>query len=208
MGMKKSAIVSSIATIALCAGVITGSTWATFTSETSTSIVVSSANVTVVADIIESSKNLLNEDPNKPGFFKNGGSATITGNTLELENITPGDGVSFSIELANSSNVKVNYRVVVKSVEGGDDDFANALEVKAKYGGKEAIMGTQGGEYLAIDPPQNAGDFTKANIEVEVKFKDNLDTDPNDNNDPYEALQGKEATVQVIVEAVQANGAT
>ncbi len=55
-------------------------------------------------------------------IFKNGGSVAYDANnsTLSITNITPGDKVNLNIEVANNSNVIIQYRVVISDVEGGD----------------------------------------------------------------------------------------
>lgn len=116
MGMKKGALVSSIATIALCASMVVGSTWALFTKETSTNIVVSSAGVNLSAQIndkfMESNAGVVKEiDGRKYVEFHNGGTAEIATNELKLNGITPGDDVTFKINLTNESDIPLTYEL-------------------------------------------------------------------------------------------------
>ena len=188
MGMKKGALVSSIATVALCASMIAGSTWALFNYEKTTSITVTSAEVKTSVLIVGENKT-----------FENGGTAKFdaTKGTLTLENATPGDAVDFQVTVSNQSTIDVQYRVVIN----GEGDLKEALSVTAYYGAdensdgkgdKQVSMGNQG-SYITMPD----GDQT---ISVEVKFRTDL------SEEQYEALQGDSATVQVVVEAIQANG--
>ena len=47
------------------------------------------------------------------GKFENGGSATLSGNALTLNLITPGDKVTFKVNVTNNSNVDMKYKVAV-----------------------------------------------------------------------------------------------
>ena len=84
---------------------IAGSTFALFTSESKVDVSVSSATVSVTAT------------PSAPVMGSTLGTAlgtaTANGNSLTLENFVPGDYATFSIAIANASNVAVKYRTVI-----------------------------------------------------------------------------------------------
>ena len=203
MGMKKSAIVSSIATIALCAGLITGSTLALFEQETRNNIVVSSAHVKLEANIPTNSLDLVN-DENNSGVFPNGGTATIDGNNLKLDKITPGDGVTFNIAITNESSIPLTYSVeLIRPTEQSnatDEEkkavaLANALVV--------TLLDENNTEISANQSFSLPSTIKNATVKVKVEFPAGV------SNVDYDYLQGAtESTIAVVVKAVQANGAT
>ena len=128
--MKKRIIISSILTIAICLGVITGSTYALFTMKSVNNIAVTAGKIDVSARI-DTAKTVytngaMNSETGK-WTFENGGTATQTSNKLVLDNITPGDGATLKIKINNSSNVAIKYVVVCKVDR---DTLGQVLEVK------------------------------------------------------------------------------
>ena len=139
--MKKTRklILSSLATIAVCASLIVGSTFALFTSESKTNIAVTSGKVNVVATFQNFNAYSVTEDPNgdltvaeglgagkysykavnADGLFDNGGAWELSTNALTLERVTPGDKVDFTLQMKNNSNVDIQYRLKINvSTEG------------------------------------------------------------------------------------------
>lgn len=115
--MKKKIIISSILTIAICLGVITGSTFALFTMKSETNIAVTAGKIDVSAKIDTAQTTYTNgamDTASGKWTFENGGTATQTSSTLVLDNITPGDGATVKIKINNSSNVAIKYVVVCK----------------------------------------------------------------------------------------------
>jgi predicted ribosomally synthesized peptide with SipW-like signal peptide len=117
--MKKKIIISSILTIAICLGVITGATYALFTSKTETNIAVTAGKIDVTARIDTTPSSIIVHNGSydaatSKGSFENGGTAQFTSNKITLNNITPGDGVKFNIKVNNGSNVGIKYVVVCK----------------------------------------------------------------------------------------------
>ncbi len=123
---KKNVILSSILSLVLCLSLIVGGTFALFTSESKTNIAITSGKVEVVATIDDLSVYSPEEidpvdfsyDETKNGAinettFKNGGTATLNENALDIVNMTPGDRVNFNINLANNSNVAIKYQMIV-----------------------------------------------------------------------------------------------
>ena len=123
--MKKKVLLSSILTIAICFGLIAGSTFALFTSDAKVNIVATSGEVEVSATIPESSiqkGSTLGEMLNETSInFKS------DENVITLTNIVPGDFVSFDIVITNHSNVAINYRTVIEMVS--DAGLWSGLEV-------------------------------------------------------------------------------
>ena len=109
--MKNKIIISSILTIAMCFSLIAGSTFALFTSESNVNIAVTSGKIDVVATIDETTLATSSLGvAQTAGAFANGGSATLSGDTLTLDKLTPGDKATFSITVTNNSNVAMQYR--------------------------------------------------------------------------------------------------
>lgn len=114
--MKKGRIIAtSIASIAMCASLIAGGTYALFTSESTVNIAVTSGKVDVEATIGEltlSSTVKGVTTPGENGQWVNGGTATVSDATITLDKMTPGDTVSFDITVTNHSDVAVQARTI------------------------------------------------------------------------------------------------
>ncbi len=188
--MKKKTILSSIFTIVLCLSLIAGSTYALFTSQDEINISVNAAKVQVTADIDQESLKLFSMDQAMQGTaFANGGTASFNETTgdLTLTNITPGDKVTFEIDVVNHSNVTVQYRLTW-NVSG---DLADAL------------IATVGEEKQAMDKASTTwklweGENNTQTIPVSIEL-------PTATDDTY---QDKRATISFKVEAIQGNAFT
>lgn len=198
--MKKRVLITSAVTILLCLCLIAGSTFALFTANTSASIVVQSATVSIGASINnlhafsltdatqkkDQSGNWIYtectaKDAEKRILFANGGTVELSGNKLNLDRMSPGDKVSFSINVTNSSNIETQCRVLVNS----NGDLASGLKVSYTSGDM-----TLNGSWFQMT--QNTGTIT---VTVEL---------------PVEAgneYQGKNFNMTIQIEAIQANGA-
>lgn len=115
--MKKRFLLVSLLTIAICFCLISGATYALFTSESEVNITVSSGKVNVVAKVENVQTWSLEDDyaaaGRTDGTFTQGGSAVYADGTLTLDKLIPGDRVTFNIAGENSSNVSAQYRVVI-----------------------------------------------------------------------------------------------
>ena len=133
--MNKKIIISSILTIAICLGVITGATFALFTSTSTTNIAVTAGNIDVTAKIDTESlaaENIGSVDPtyddnNDVWTFANGGTAKVTEDKVTLTNITPGDAITFKIKVNNDSTVGIKYLVACEIDDSSK--FYGELEV-------------------------------------------------------------------------------
>ncbi len=144
--MKKKVILSSILSIVLCLSLITGATFALFTSESKTNIAVNSGkvNVKAVAEIAsvysptkieldgavngeENAKNSATLDEGV-GTFANGGSVFTSEGAVTLSNITPGDKVVLKVTVTNYSTVKYMERFTLSCL-AEDQELFNALIV-------------------------------------------------------------------------------
>jgi len=180
--MKKKALLSAIITIALCLSIISGSTFALFTSESKVDVSVGAANVEVVAvakDFQLTSSLEGNLAETKAQFDE-------TKNTVTLENAVPGDSVTFNLVITNKSTVTISYRTVIKMVS--NDGLWSGLKISidgTEYGGA-----TKRSDWAKLAPGS-------ADIVVPVVI-----TLPEEAGNEYIA---KSCTFAYTVEAVQGN---
>ena len=199
---KRGIILTSLASIAFAGSLLAGSTYALFTSESTTNIAVSSGTVDVVATIDESSlvtysgvdltgnadSDTLKETETK-GKFTTGGTATINADgDLELENVAPGDKVTFNIKVTNKSNILVNYRTKVNFVE--DNCLSDALKITI---GEQSFNRKIVTSYKSL-----AVGSSEETIPVTVEM-------PSSAGSEYQGLSCK---ISYTVEAIQGNAAT
>ncbi len=179
--MTKKTILSSLLTIALCLGLIAGSTYALFTSEDAVNIAVTSGKVKVTATVANLATFSMGEATAIAGKFANGGTAAINtdNDVLTLTNITPGDKVTFDINVVNDSNVSILYSLIWK-VDGTLGEALKATADGAKIQNNRTAWAKWEGE-------------TTKTIKVSVE----LPTD-------Y-TVQGGSASITFAVEAYQGN---
>ena len=150
--MKKSTkvIVSSVLSIAMCATLITGSTFALFTGHDEENISVTSGNVEVKASVTNltgfsaewNGDEYVDNDLETTGTFTNKGTWSYSNSDgagkLTLTNISPGDGVEFNLSIENTSTIKIKYRaqlLVETPTESKDQELLNAMLVSFKGDG-------------------------------------------------------------------------
>lgn len=140
MNKKIKALLSSIAAIALSAGLTVGGTFALLTDEDKVSVSVTMANVEMDAYVDEASlllKTTLNSNYESKTHFQNGGTAKVETGNLILERMAPGDYVIFDIILEDQSNITVDYNIEM-SISDTDTtdtvDLTDALVAKATIG--------------------------------------------------------------------------
>lgn len=116
--MKKKVITSAILTIALAFSLLLGATYALFTSESSNSIDITSGKVSVEAVVDEDSIQTKQLGEEYVGGLEHtfAGGVEFVENQVLLEKLVPGDGVKFTVDILNESNVPVKYRVLISSV--------------------------------------------------------------------------------------------
>lgn len=202
--MKKKILITSVVTIILCLCLIAGSTFALFTSQTSASIVVQSATVNVSASISnlqafsltdanqkkDASGNWIfdkctDKDADGNILFVNGGTVGLSGNKLTLDKMTPGDKVTFTINVANSSNIETKCKVTTSYSSTSTPSLGNALDVSYSATGLP-----MDGSWVTLNPGQGG------TIDVTVEL-------PVATGNEY---QNKNVTVTILVEAIQGNG--
>ena len=179
--MTKKTILSSLLTIALCLGLIAGSTYALFTSEDAVNIAVTSGQVKVTATVTNLATYSMGKETATVGKFDNGGTAAIntSNDVLTLTNITPGDKVTFDINVENESSVSIVYSLIWK--------------VNGTLG--EALKATADG--AEIHNNRTAWTKWEGTTTKTIKVSVELPTD-------Y-TVQGESASITFAVEAYQGN---
>ncbi len=116
--MKKKIILSSFLTIALCFSLLAGATFALFTSEDKVDIAITSGKVEGVAEITNIQTFSMDVEQ-ESGKFELGGIVKIEKNNLMLQNIAPGDKVTFNVEVTNNSTIDALYRLLWNTTSDG-----------------------------------------------------------------------------------------
>lgn len=191
--MKKKVILSSIVTIALCLSLITGSTFALFTSEHQFNVAATAGkvklNATLTLDSVETTFNTYTH----ANTFENGGTATLSGNELTLMYMTPGDAVNMTISSTNDSNVAIKYKVRLLA----EGDLAPALEATI---GTQTYTLANGTDEIVTNWTEVGVGSNIGNIAIQIHFPNS-----NDHN-TQNTFQEKTGKVIVQLIAVQANG--
>lgn len=198
MKSVKKMLAASIATIALSAAVISGSTYAIFTSEASTNIAVTAGKVKIEAaaslttaysyDWDASAEDDVKTDAtlnNSIYTFTNGGTAELKDGVVTLTNITPGDHVEVTINITNYSNVATKYMVKISDAEG---ELADALSVTGE--------GTD--SWVALAAATDATNGTEVSTSVTIT----IGLDKETVGDDYQELSG---SIEIKVYAIQGN---
>lgn len=187
--MKKKVLLTSALTILVCLSLIAGSTFALFTTGDNVSMIVGSATVKMTATISNVALTSFGR-PCSNNTFENLGMATLTGNKLTLVNMSPGDAVTFQINLTNHSNIVTQCRVYTTSTSTSTPSLADVLTTS--YSCSKTNMAVGGG-WVTL------GVGESVTVTVTVAFPNG--TPAHDN--PY---QNTNVTTQFFVEAVQGNG--
>ena len=205
--MKKKVLLSSIATIALCLCLITGATFALFTSTDEVNIVVKAGNVDMEAGIaitkLESVVGDVNgtiEDENgakysysysdveEPYNFINGGTASVAEKVLTLTEVTPGDKITFEVSGTNTSDVLIQYRYKIDCVNG--ENLMKGLIFTVDGDLVDPYMETYTSPWNELAAKTNM-----ENVSISVELPVTADN----------KFEQQETKIRVIVEAVQGN---
>ena len=179
MKRKSRILFTSIASIAMCASLAVGGTFALFTDEAQVNVAVNSGTVDVYATVQNPS---MGTTDGSVGY----GVAEFSGadNTLTISNFMPKDTVEFTIKVENRSSVPVQYQTVIACAEGIDLFTQLNVEVDEKaYYGMTAYSGWQ---YLEKD--------ASFEVPVKVTFPENA-----------RKAQGAKTVITYKVDAVQGN---
>lgn len=178
--MKKT-FFASILTITLCLCLISGATFALFTSESKTNITIQSGTVKVVSEVDKI--ELYSLDKLQTETFENGGTASLVDNKINLQYMTPGDKVVAHIKVNNESNVKIKYRIYIS-------DDGSKLQEALQYSLTCETENVELGHWHLLDA--NA-DITDLSLSIEL---------PLETGNDYQNLSSE---IVVLIEAVQGN---
>ena len=173
MRKRSKAIASSIVSIALSASLAVGGTFALFTSESEVNIAITSGNVDVVASVNKASLKTYSMGAlQDAGKFQNGGTATFNADSqLELSLMSPGDKAEFTVDIANNSNVAIQYRVTF----GVSGDLADALDCTATNAENTWIYAEAGKAIdsvaVSVELPESVGNEYKNITDTKITVK-------------------------------------
>ena len=130
----KRKLLTLILSVMLALSVVTGATFALFTTESVVNIAVTSGKVKLVATADEfttasakwdDTANDYIDAPNPGLIFATLGEVKVdqTAQNIDIINMVPGDSVNFKISLENSSNVAILYKIVIAPVAGSATDL-------------------------------------------------------------------------------------
>lgn len=125
--MKRNIILSALLIIMLCVSLISGATYALFTSSSEVNIAVTSGKVEVVATVEDLKTYSMNQLSTENGLFTTGGTAVLENGTLILNKIVPGDKVTFNIRVKNNSNVTIWFKTIINKLE--DNGLFDGLNI-------------------------------------------------------------------------------
>ena len=197
--MKKKVIISSIMTIVICLTLIAGSTFALFTDKAEVNVAVTAGTVDVEATV----DNITYTSELGPVLPESAAVFSDTDNTVTIQYMVPGDEITFDIIVTNSSNVSVDYDVVIKNlgvVNTGDVALWDALEVEIAVDGvaQNVASGTDlySASYQDVQAPANGAETHT--VTVTIRF-------PNGTADHDNPFQGATSKLAYTIEAVQGN---
>ena len=214
--MKRKIFLTSVITILVCLCIITGATFALFTSKDTVNITVAAGQVQVIASMsvdsvrttfvdyqdttYEKSSPSYYDGGNPVYYFENMGTATLKGGrVLTLDRVTPGDEVNLHVNIENKSNVAIKY-IVVATVSSNSsqqyplDDYLEVYVDNAKVGssGKTYVPSN----WKTVEPYSGIN-----NIPVQVWLPDDIGGSSVDDN----LYQNATAEITFTVYAIQAN---
>ena len=207
---KSSIIIASLASIAVAGSLIAGATYALFTSKSETNIAVTSGKVDVVATLEKVeiySPTLIAADglsvidganAASGDVFANGGKATFTDNSLTLDKVTPGDKVTFKINVTNYSNVETKYKTKLSLLDG-DEILFNMLSLKDTSDTTGHEICSYETNWKDLDPTTD-----EANGTLTISDEYSLELPIAAGN----IFQNRTCSIGFSVEAIQANAST
>lgn len=185
--MKRKVLLTSIVTIVLCLCLISGSTYALFSDSSSVKIEVNSATVKVNARIetftAQSMGKACQRNTDGSYTFENGGTVKLVGSDLILNAMSPGDSVTLTVYVSNTSNIKTDCGVSTTYSSTSTPSLGEALTVTDASGNP-----FNGSIQLA------SGEDHTFTVTITL---------PRETGNTY---QNKNVTVSITVSATQSNG--
>ena len=201
-------LVLSMATAAALLSFSVGATFALFTDRSETAISMGAGQIDTTASLsllgtwsakADANGGLVDEYGEKYileaqdlGSFVNGGSASVSGTTLSMERITPGDKVSFRLSLTNESTVNIQARLKITVPE---EDYLLASVLDFTFG-----QTTKRGVAAYYSAWTNMVQGVDTSETFDFAFYMPIDAD--------NLYQGSSAHYTFAIEAVQGNAAT
>lgn len=192
---KVGIIASSVAAIAVCSSMVVGSTFALFTGEDKVNIAVTSGKVEVVANLKEGTVQTKQKGETwETATNTYGGSVTVEGKLVKLNNIVPGDAVKFDLEVVNNSTVMVNFKTILTAQD--DNGLFGGLDIKvtSETTNKGIATSANAAEWTPL-PAATESTKSVATVTVEIEL-------PEEAGNLY---KGKQCTVVYAIEAIQGN---
>lgn len=186
--VKRNIILSALLIIMLCVSLISGATYALFTSESEVNIAITSGKVKVEATI-DNLETYSIGGRQEVGKFETGGTATFNDGTMILDKLVPGDKAKFNITVKNNSNVKVAYRIRMIA----EGTLANALEAIATIDNNE----------IKLTSVENVSAWKEFDSTNEVVIPVSIELPITVGNE----YQNKTANATIVIEAIQGNAA-
>lgn len=210
MKTQVKAIVASVVVIALCLAAVGGVTYSWFSDSADTTIDVTTGIVNVDMEVVDNSFQVYSwglMDDNTKGYvlqqngqFVNGGTATWSTepNTLylTLNNMAPGDKVTFQVNNTTTSSIDTKYRYYISSES--DTGLINGLKMTASFqdqnlGQTVEFLGPGSTEWIDLDGADDERTLSSGSVTVEL---------PTNTGNEY---QGKRLVLKITIEAYQAN---
>ena len=194
--MKKRILLTSVCSILLCFCLITGATYALFTSESKVNVAVTTGKVDVVA-VAENFKlysGEWNEETEKydsvlqEGYlFSTSGQVLVEENEITIDGMVPMDKLTFDIIIENRSNVDVKYQTIFTLKESLTDvNLLDALEVNIEEPSKTLTTVKSGNSVISnwvkLAPKQEGEDKTVTTLNVTIYL-------PEDTTNMYQDLK-------------------
>ncbi len=201
----KRVLVSGILTLALCLSVITGATYALFTSDNSTNISATSGKVELhSAATIENLYSpkaigldgvITDAEDVADTAFASGGTVEIDGSNIAINNMTPGDKAILKIEMTNASSVAFIQRLVLSCIDEDQSFFGQLLIGLSDDGVNYTYYADYASAWESSETIYAAGNTVHKYLSIEL---------PGHVGNKY---QGKSAHMALNVMAVQSNTA-
>lgn len=150
----KKTVLASVAAIGVSAALIGGATLALFTSNAGVDLTITSGKVNVTAEVLEDSIQYYTMDQatetEKEDGWLGGSEGSYADGKFNLNNITPGAGLSFQLKITNNSTVDIKYqfKLTGENLSESEYNLIDAFKVVAENDG-EAIPFINTGSEIA-----------------------------------------------------------
>jgi predicted ribosomally synthesized peptide with SipW-like signal peptide len=129
------------------------------------------------------------------GTFKNGGTAVLEDDVLTIDNITPGDKVTFNIDVANNSSVTIQYRTIIECV--GDPYLFAGLDFSVGESEFSKVV-YYVSDWNTLSAIEQASAKTSTSVPVTISLPLGAE----------DVFQNRSTKIRYTIEAVQGNAAT